>query len=108
MNAKDELTSLPIPELLAKREASPGGLSQADATATGQRWTDSGKSTWAQGHRCLEGQADDQAKVKRNAETRITPAARELVPGDVIRVRLGRPFSRVEAEGVAGRTRRLG
>ena len=41
-----------------------------------------------QGHRRLEGRARDQGRVLRDGKW-INPAARELVPGDVIRLRLG-------------------
>jgi len=50
--------------------------------------SDSGRTPGGQRHRCSEGQARDQGQVKRDGKW-INPAARDLVPGDVIRLRLG-------------------
>jgi H+-transporting ATPase len=144
-NAKDDLKSLPMPELQAKLESSPDGLSQAEAqkrlaqcgpneleekktnpflkfltyfwgpipwmieaavilSAVARHWPDFGiillllvanavVGFWEE-HQAgnaiaaLKAKLAIKARVKRDGKW-ITPAARELVPGDVIRVRLG-------------------
>ena len=144
-NAKDDLKSLPIPELQANLGSSPDGLSQAEAhkrlsqygpneleekstnsllkfltyfwgpipwmieaavilSAVARHWPDFGiilllllanavVGFWEE-HQAGNAIAALKAKLAVKARVRrdgkwITPAARELVPGDVIRVRLG-------------------
>jgi len=144
-DAKDDLKSLPMPELQAKLETSPDGLSQAEAqkrlaqygpneieekktnpfltfftyfwgpipwmievavilSAVAQHWPDFGiillllvanavVGFWEE-HQAgnavaaLKAKLAITARVKRDGKW-TTPEARELVPGDVIRVRLG-------------------
>jgi H+-transporting ATPase len=144
-NAKDDLKSVPMPELQAKLGSSPDGLSQAEAqkrlTQYGPNEIEEKKTNpllklltyfwgpipwmieaavvlsgvvrhwldffiillllvsnamvgfWEE-HQAgnaiaaLKAKLAIKAKVKRDGKW-ITPAARELVPGDVIRVRLG-------------------
>jgi H+-transporting ATPase len=144
-NAKDDLKSLSMPELQAKLETSPDGLSQAEAqkrltqygpneieekepnpylkfltyfwgpipwmieaavilSAVARHWPDFGiilllllanavVGFWEE-HQAgnaiaaLKAKLAIKARVKRDGNW-ISPAARELVPGDVIRVRLG-------------------
>jgi H+-transporting ATPase len=144
-NAKDDLKSLPMPELQAKLGSSPDGLSQAEAqkrltqygpneiaekktnpflefltyfwgpipwmieaavilSAVARHWPDFGiilllllanavVGFWEE-HQAgnaiaaLKAKLAIKARVKRDGKW-ITPAARELVPGDVVRVRLG-------------------
>ena len=144
-NAKDDLKSLPIPELQAKLSASPDGLSQAEAqkrltqygpneieekktnpflkfltyfwgpipwmieaavilSAVARHWPDfaiillllianAAVGFWEE-HQAgnaiaaLKAKLAIKARVKRDGKW-TTPEARELVPGDVIRVRLG-------------------
>jgi len=144
-NAKDDLKSLPLPELVKQLESSPDGLSQAEAqkrlTQYGPNEIEEKKTNpflkfltyfwgpipwmiegavilsgvvrhWAdffiillllvsnavvgfwEEHQAgnaiaaLKAKLAIKAKVKRDGKW-ITPAARELVPGDVIRVGLG-------------------
>ncbi len=144
-HAKDDLKSLPLPELVKQLESSPDGLSQAEAqkrlTQYGPNEIEEKKTNpflkfltyfwgpipwmiegavilsgvvrhWAdffiillllvsnavvgfwEEHQAgnaiaaLKAKLAIKAKVKRDGKW-ITPAARELVPGDVIRVRLG-------------------
>jgi H+-transporting ATPase len=144
-NAKDDLKSLPLPELEKQLESSPDGLSQAEAqkrlTQYGPNEIEEKKTNpflkfltyfwgpipwmiegavilsgvvrhWAdffiillllvsnavvgfwEEHQAgnaiaaLKAKLAIKAKVKRDGKW-ITPAVRELVPGDVIRVRLG-------------------
>ena len=144
-NAKDDLKSLPMPELQAELGSSPDGLSQAEAqkrltqygpneieekktnpflkfltyfwgpipwmieaavilSAVARHWPDFGiilllllanavVGFWEE-HQAGNAIAALKAKLAINARVKrdgkwITPAARELVPGDVIRVRLG-------------------
>ena len=144
-DAKDDLKSLPMPELQAKLGSSPDGLSQAEAqkrltqygpneieekktnpflkfltyfwgpipwmieaavilSAVARHWPDFAiililllanavVGFWEE-HQAgnaiaaLKAKLAIKARVKRDGKW-ITPAARELVPGDVIRVRLG-------------------
>jgi H+-transporting ATPase len=144
-DAKDDLKSLPMPELLAKLGSSPDGLSKAEAqkrltqygpneieekemnpllkfltyfwgpipwmieaavilSAVARHWPDFGiillllvanavVGFWEE-HQAgnaiaaLKAKLAIKARVKRDGKW-ISPAARELVPGDVIRVRLG-------------------
>ena len=144
-NAKDDLKSLPIPELQAKLSSSPDGLSQAEAqkrltqygpneieekktnpflkfltyfwgpipwmieaavilSAVARHWPDfaiillllianAAVGFWEE-HQAgnaiaaLKAKLAIKARVKRDGKW-TTPEARELVPGDVIRVRLG-------------------
>ena len=144
-NAKDDLKSLPMPELQAKLGSSPDGLSQAEAqrrltqygpneieekktnpflkfltyfwgpipwmieaavilSAVAQHWPDFAiilllllanavVGFWEE-HQAgnaiaaLKAKLAIKARVKRDGKW-TTPEARELVPGDVIRVRLG-------------------
>ena len=143
--AKDDLKSLPMPELQAELGSSPDGLSQAEAqkrltqygpneieekktnpflkfltyfwgpipwmieaavilSAVARHWPDFGiilllllanavVGFWEE-HQAGNAIAALKAKLAINARVKrdgkwITPAARELVPGDVIRVRLG-------------------
>ena len=144
-DAKDDLKSLPMPELEAKLGSSPDGLSQAEAqkrltqygpneieekktnpflkfltyfwgpipwmieaavilSAVARHWPDFAiilllllanavVGFWEE-HQAgnaiaaLKAKLAIKARVKRDGKW-ITPAARELVPGDVIRVRLG-------------------
>ncbi len=143
--AKDDLRSLPMPELLAQLGSSPDGLSQAEAqkrlvqygpneiaekktneflkfltyfwgpipwmieaavilSAVARHWPDFGiilllllanavVGFWEE-HQAGNAIAALKAKLAVKARVRrdgkwITPAARELVPGDVIRLRLG-------------------
>ena len=145
LNAKDDLKSLPLPELEARLESSPDGLSQAEAqkrlTQYGPNEIEEKKTNpflkfltyfwgpipwmiegavilsgvvrhWAdffiillllvsnavvgfwEEHQAgnaiaaLKAKLAIKARVKRDGKWAI-PAARELVPGDVIRVRLG-------------------
>ncbi|MGC8536404.1 MAG: plasma-membrane proton-efflux P-type ATPase [Rhizomicrobium sp.] len=144
-DAKDDLKSLPMPELQAKLESSPDGLSQAEAqkrltqygpneieekksnpflkfltyfwgpipwmieaavilSAVARHWPDFGiillllvtnavVGFWEE-HQAgnaidaLKARLAIKAQVKRDGKW-TTPEARELVPGDVIRLRLG-------------------
>jgi H+-transporting ATPase len=144
-NAKDDLKSLPMPELLAKLGSSPDGLSQEEAqkrltqygpneitekrtnpflkfltyfwgpipwmieaavilSAVARHWPDFGiillllvanavVGFWEE-HQAgnaiaaLKAKLAIKARVKRDGKW-ISPEARELVPGDLIRVRLG-------------------
>jgi H+-transporting ATPase len=144
-NVKDDLKSLPMPELMAKLRSSPEGLSRAEAqrrltqygpneieekktnpllkfltyfwgpipwmieaavilSAVARHWPDffiifllllanAVVGFWEE-HQAgnaiaaLKAKLAINARVKRDGEW-TTPAARELVPGDVIRVRLG-------------------
>jgi H+-transporting ATPase len=144
-NVKDDLKSLPMPELQAKLGSSPEGLSQAEAqkrlaqygpneieekkinpflkfltyfwgpipwmieaavilSAVARHWPDFGiillllvanavVGFWEE-HQAgnaiaaLKAKLAIKARVKRDGKW-ITPEARELVPGDIIRVRLG-------------------
>jgi len=144
-NAKDDLKSLPMPELQAKLGSSPDGLSQAEAekrltqygpneieekstnpllkflsyfwgpipwmieaavilSAVAQHWPDFAiilvlllanavVGFWEE-HQAgnaiaaLKAKLAIQARVRRDGKW-ISPAVREIVPGDVIRVRLG-------------------
>jgi len=143
--AKDDLKSLPMPELQAKLGSSPDGLSQAEAqkgltqygpneieekktnlllkfltyfwgpipwmieaavilSAVSRHWPDFAiilllllangvVGFWEEREAgnaiaALKAKLAVKARVKRDGKW-ITPAARELVPGDVIRVRLG-------------------
>ena len=143
--AKSDLQSMPMPELQAKLESSPDGLTQAEAakrlvqygpneieekkdnpflkfltylwgpipwmieaavvlSALAQHWPDFGiilvlllanavVGFWEE-HQAgnaiaaLKAKLAIEARVKRDGKW-VTPPARELVPGDVIRVRLG-------------------
>ena len=144
-DAKDDLKSLPMPELQAKLGSSPDGLSQAEAqkrltqygpneieekktnlflkflsyfwgpipwmieaavilSAVDRHWPDFGiilllllanavVGFWEERQAgnaiaALKAKLAVKARVKRGGKW-ITPAARELVPGDVIRLRLG-------------------
>ena len=144
-DAKDDLKSLPLPEVEKKLGSSPDGLSQAEAqkrltqygpneieekktnpllkfltyfwgpipwmieiavilSAVAQHWPDFAiillllvanavVGFWEE-HQAGNAIAALQAKLAVNARVKrdgkwVTPAARELVPGDVIRVRLG-------------------
>jgi H+-transporting ATPase len=144
-DAKDDLKSLPMPELQAKLGSSPDGLSQAEAqkrltqygpneieekktnpflkflsylwgpipwmieaavilSAAARHWPDffiillllvanAVVGFWEERQAgdaiaALKAQLAIKARVKRDGKW-ITPAARELVPGDVIRLRLG-------------------
>jgi H+-transporting ATPase len=144
-NAKDDLKSLPMPELWAKLGASPGGLSQAEAqkrfaqygpneigekrtnpllkfltyfwgpipwmieaavvlSAVARHWPDFGiillllmanavVGFWEERQAgnaiaALKAKLAVNARVKRDGKW-TTPESRELVPGDVIRMRLG-------------------
>ncbi len=86
LDTQDDLKSLPLPEIEKKLESTPDGLSQADAQ---KRLTQYGPN--------------EIEESKTNAFLKFlsyfwgpipwmieaAPAARELVPGDVIRLRLG-------------------
>ncbi len=144
-NAKDDLKSLPMPELLAKLGSSPDGLTQTEAekrlasygpneieekktnpflkfltyfwgpipwmieaavilSAVARHWPDFGiilllllanavVGFWEEREAgnaiaALKAKLAVKARVKRDGKW-IAPAARELVPGDVIRLRLG-------------------
>ncbi len=144
-NAKDDLKSLPMPELQAKLGSSPDGLSQAEAqkrltqygpneieekktnpflkflsyfwgpipwmieaavilSAVARHWPDFGIilllllanaviGFWEERQAgdaiaALKAKLAIKARVKRDGKW-VTPASRELVPGDVIRMRLG-------------------
>jgi H+-transporting ATPase len=144
-NAKDDLKSLPMPELQAKLGSSPDGLSQAEAqkrltqygpneieekktnlflkflsyfwgpipwmieaavilSAVARHWPDffiillllvanSVIGFWEEREAgnaiaALKAKLAIKARVRRDGKW-ITPAARDLVPGDVIRMRLG-------------------
>ncbi len=143
--SKDDLKSLPMPELQAKLGSSPDGLSQAEAdkrltqygpneieekktnpflkfltyfwgpipwmievavilSALARHWPDFGiilvlllanalVGFWEERQAgnaidALKAELAIKARVKRDGKW-VTPAARELVPGDVIRLRLG-------------------
>ncbi len=144
-NAKDDLKSLPIPELMKKLDTSPDGLTQAEATkrltqygpneieekktnlflkfltyfwgpipwmievavilsAVARHWPDffiilvllfanAVVGFWEEHEAgnaidALKAKLAVKARVKRDGKW-VNPAARELVPGDVIRLRLG-------------------
>ncbi len=144
-DAKDDLKSLPMPELQTKLESSPDGLSQAEAqkrltqygpneieekktnlflkfltyfwgpipwmieaavilSAVARHWPDFGiilvlllanavVGFWEEREagnaiEALKAKLAVKARVKRDGKW-VNPAARELVPGDVIRLRLG-------------------
>jgi H+-transporting ATPase len=144
-NAKDNLKSMPMPEVEKKLESSPDGLSQAEAekrltqygpneieekktnpllkfltyfwgpipwmievavilSAVARHWPDFGiilvlllanalVGFWEERQAgnaiaALKAELAIKARVKRDGKW-VTPAARELVPGDVIRLRLG-------------------
>ncbi|MDR3556454.1 MAG: plasma-membrane proton-efflux P-type ATPase [Syntrophobacteraceae bacterium] len=144
-DAKDDLKSLPMPELQAKLESSPDGLSQAEAqkrliqygpneieekktnpflkfltyfwgpipwmieaavilSAAARHWPDFAiillllvanavVGFWEEHQagnaiEALKARLAVKARVKRDGKW-ITPEARELVPGDIIRLRLG-------------------
>jgi H+-transporting ATPase len=73
------MNTMPMAELRTKLGASPDGLTQAEA----QKRRQAGNAIAA-----LKAQLAINARVKRDGKW-VTPPARELVPGDVIRVRLG-------------------
>jgi len=144
-NAKDELKTLPMPELMKKLDSSPDGLTQTEAkkrltqygpneieekktnlflkfltyfwgpipwmievavilSAIARHWPDffiilvlllanSVVGFWEEREagnaiEALKAKLAIKARVKRDGKW-VTPAARELVPGDVIRLRLG-------------------
>ena len=144
-DAKDDLKSMPMPEVEKKLESSPDGLSQAEAekrltqygpneieekktnpflkfltyfwgpipwmieaavilSAVARHWPDFGiilvlllanalVGYWEERQAgnaiaALKAELAIKARVKRDGKW-VTPAARELVPGDVIRLRLG-------------------
>src|SRR5208337_1669578 len=80
-DAKDNLQTLPLPEVEKKLGSSPEGLTQAEAQ---KRLTQYGPNAIA----ALKATLAIKARVKRDGKW-VDPAARELVPGDAIRLRLG-------------------
>src|SRR5665648_115258 len=91
---KNDLKSMPVSEVEKQLGTSPDGLSQAEAKERLAQYGPNEVVGYSEEHQA--GNAIDALKAKLAVTARVkrdgawmTPPARELVPGDVIRLRLG-------------------